>query len=225
MDTPYSVTVLEETSSTQDDARRFYVGGRPAVVIAHRQTGGRGRSGSEWENAPRSVAVSVAFEPRFEPARWSLIPLLAGVAAVDAFASGIGLKWPNDLERNGSKVGGILVEASAPVVVAGLGVNLYWPDAPAGRAGLFESDPSDVGGPELARKWAGRLLELVGGNIEDWPIDRYRSACTTLGQEITWEPDGRGRAMDITTDGLLVVETAEGRRQLSSGAVRHIRPG
>ena len=55
------------------------------------------------------------------------------------------LKWPNDLvamtERRDTrepKLGGILSEASGDVVVIGLGVNLYWPEAPKGMSAVFE---------------------------------------------------------------------------------------
>ena len=152
MATPYSVKVLNETSSTQDEARRQFTPGTPSVVVAHRQSVGRGRSGAGWLNAPRSLAVSVAFRPAWDSGSWPLIPLLAGLAARQVMESPVGLKWPNDVEKDGDKVAGILVEASAggdedggSVVIAGMGVNLYWPDAPAGMAGLREVDPATDG--------------------------------------------------------------------------------
>jgi biotin-(acetyl-CoA carboxylase) ligase len=44
-----------------------------------------------------------------------------------------------------------------------------------------------------------------------------------LGRDITWDPDGGGRAVDVAPDGALVVETPSGRESIYSGAVRHVR--
>lgn len=73
-----------------------------------------------------SVGIGVGEVP---PDRWGLVPLLAGVAIVDAVAevSGIqaGLKWPNDVLVDGRKLCGILAEVATPhqAIVLGLGLN------------------------------------------------------------------------------------------------------
>jgi biotin-(acetyl-CoA carboxylase) ligase len=64
-------------------------------------------------------------------------------------------------------------------------------------------------------------MELIDG--EGWPIDSYRNTCATLGREITWEPEGVGRAVDVAPDGGLVVDTPAGRETIYSGAIRHVR--
>ena len=56
-----------------------------------------------------------------------------------------------------------------------------------------------------------------------WPRDEYRQSCLTLGWAITWEPEGSGRAIDISHDGGLVVETPAGVETLHAGRVRHVR--
>ncbi|MFP3913808.1 MAG: biotin--[acetyl-CoA-carboxylase] ligase [Actinomycetota bacterium] len=224
MDTPYSSWTFDEVASTQDEARERAAPGRPAVVVAHRQTGGRGRSGSGWVTAPRAVATSVGMIPAWAPDRLPLLPLVAGVAARRTLGPAVGLKWPNDLVVGASKVGGILVEARDGVVVAGLGLNLYWPDPLPGAGALFPSDPGREEGPRLGVAWAESLLALVDRGPERWPGDEYREGCVTLGQEISWEPDGRGRAVGISADGSLQVVTSDGRsRSLSAGAIRHLR--
>jgi biotin-(acetyl-CoA carboxylase) ligase len=69
--------------------------------------------------------------------------------------------------------------------------------------------------------WAAEFLRMVedGG----WPVDEYRAACVTLGREITWEPDGRGKAVDVNEEGELIVEQGGQRRSLNSGVIRHLR--
>ncbi|HEY7469050.1 MAG TPA: biotin--[acetyl-CoA-carboxylase] ligase [Acidimicrobiia bacterium] len=207
----------EEVSSTQDLARAE-VGPLPVVVIAQRQTEGRGRSGAPWMTAPRALAVSVAFEPQEGDER--PFSLMAGVAAA-LVVEGVGLKWPNDLLLGSDKVGGILVEQSDGRVVVGLGLNLWWPEPSEGAGALHEADPGEALHAELGALWAAELLRLV--DLPGWPVDEYRKMCVTLGKEVAWEPEGSGRAVDVTGEGELVVDGPRGRSIVRSGAVRHLR--
>ncbi|CAN5878303.1 N/A [soil metagenome] len=221
MATPYSVTVLEDVASTQDEARRRMSRDRAAVVVAHRQSRGRGRSGAPWETADRAVAVSVALPSRGD--RDLFVPLVAGVAARRVMGDAVRLKWPNDVLVGDDKVAGILVEVVGDTVVAGVGINLYWPGAPEGAGALEVHDPGPERGPEIAESWARTLLELL--ELEPWPRGEYVAGCSTLGRDISWQPGGRGRAVDVAEDGSLVVVDELGSMVLlSSGAVRHVRP-
>ena len=139
--------------STQEAARDRY-SGTPLLVWARKQTDGRGRTGAGWMEAPRALATSLAFEPEWAVDHWGPVPLVAGMAACAAIGDQVGLKWPNDLMAGGRKVGGILVEASGPVVVAGLGLNLWWPDPPAGIGAVFDHDPGEDESRLLAGLWA-----------------------------------------------------------------------
>lgn len=217
---PYSVRHAEETDSTQDDARSAYED-RPVLVVAARQRKGRGRSASEWVNAPRAMAASLALRPAWRTEDLPRLPLLAGLAAARVF--GCDLKWPNDLMVGDDKVGGILVEVSGGLAVVGLGLNLWWPDAPEGWSGLHQEDPGPARRRSAGPAWAEEMLALVHAGPA-WPVDEYRRRCTTLGRDITWEPGGSGTAIDVDADGGLVVETADGRTVLRAGAVRHVRP-
>jgi BirA family transcriptional regulator, biotin operon repressor / biotin---[acetyl-CoA-carboxylase] ligase len=223
VDTPYSVTVREEVSSTQDVARARFTPDRPAVVIARRQSEGRGRTGSRWETAPSALAVSLAFGGSWEPARAPLVTLLAGVAATRVMGPAVRLKWPNDVLVDGAKVAGILVELADGVFVAGMGVNLWWPDPPPGWGALFADAPEDALSVELGTSWAAELLNLVAAGPDQWPRDDYRESCATLGREIEWDPAGRGRAVDVAADGSLVVEVDGTTTALASGEIRHLR--
>lgn len=190
----------------------------PLLVIAAAQTEGRGRSGAIWHNADRALAVSLAFHHADDDDRpFSLMAGLAALAATD----GTELKWPNDVLRAGVKVGGILVERNEETAVVGLGLNLWWPDAPEGSGALYEVDPGEERHAEIGSLWGAELMELV--ESDGWPVADYRSSCVTLGKEITWEPGGRGRAIDVADDGALVVDTDSGVEKIYSGAIRHIR--
>jgi BirA family biotin operon repressor/biotin-[acetyl-CoA-carboxylase] ligase len=217
MATPYLQFWEDEVSSTQDLARSR-LEELPVVVAARRQTAGRGRSGATWETAPRAVAVSAATRLADEDQR--PFSLMAGVAAARAIG-GLALKWPNDLITDGSKVGGILVERSSGVLVVGMGVNLWWPDPPDGVAALRDTDPGEDAHAPMAGLWGAELFSLI--EEDGWPMEEYRSLCDTLGREITWEPHGAGRAIDVDPGGGLVVETDSRRETLVSGAIRHLR--
>lgn len=217
MATPYRQLRIDSATSTQDVARDAHRD-VPVLVITPVQTEGRGRSGARWVSAPRALAVSLAFTAASDDLR--PFSLMAAVAAVRALGSPR-LKWPNDLLVGEAKVGGILVERSEGLVVVGLGVNLWWPDSPSGMSGLHVDDPGTGEHAEAGALWGAHMVGLVGS--AGWPADEYRTLCTTLGREITWEPDGTGRAVDVDEDGGLVVETAGGRRTLHSGGVGHLR--
>lgn len=222
---PYREIVRPVVTSTQDVALKEF-DGRPLLVIASAQSEGRGRTGAEWTTAPRAVAATLALTIDWPIPLRTILPLEAGIAAAETL--GLGLKWPNDLISGSGKCGGILVESRSSdsgdeVILVGIGLNLWWPDPPEGISALFDDRGEPDLGADLIRRWAVRLLEIVELGSENWPIDRYRIRCLTLGRDITWDPDGVGKAVDITTDGALVVETSTGRINLHSGTVKHIR--
>lgn len=193
------------------------------VVISDRQKQGRGRRGREWINAPGAVAVSVACEPKWDRERWGLLPLMAGWEAALAMGGQVTLKWPNDLLVADHKVGGILVEARGAVVVAGCGVNLWWPDPPPGMTGLDPLPPDSSRREDLAHAWAAGFLQSaldpLGGRFSR---RSYRRRCVTLGQKVIWGEGHTGTAVDIDRSGALVVENAEGVARLSAEEVFHI---
>ncbi len=220
MATPYFQLRHESVPSTQDVARRN-LDDLPVLVVSRLQTDGRGRAGDRWISADRAVAASLAFKGVPETDR--PFSLMAGVAATRV-AKDTALKWPNDVMRAESKVGGILVERSVDVVVVGLGLNLWWPHPPEGMAGLLAEDPGENRHAELAGLWGAEMMRLI--DSPGWPIDEYRSRCLTLGMDVTWEPGGSGHAVDIAYDGGLMVETESGSETIYSGVVRHVRdPG
>jgi BirA family biotin operon repressor/biotin-[acetyl-CoA-carboxylase] ligase len=212
---------LDATSSTQDDARRLF-DGEPVLVTAASQTAGRGRSGAKWVDADRSLAASLAFRPGWPAAGWRVIPLVAGLAAVDSLGE-VRLKWPNDVMRGDDKVAGILSESDGEIVVVGIGVNLWWSQPIRGAGALWAEDRGAEDARLLASAWAARLLDRLEGDPADWGRAEYQGLCSTIGKEIAWEPRGVGRAVGIDDQGRLQVETTNGLTALDSGAVSLVR--
>lgn len=129
--------VFEEATSTNEIAKSYGHQGAPAwtMAVAAAQTAGRGRGDrSFFSPAGTGIYMSVLLRPEgtFAPAD---ITATAAVAAVDAMeelgATGLGIKWLNDIYKDGKKVAGILAEAvegeNDRFVVLGIGVNLLPP--------------------------------------------------------------------------------------------------
>ena len=222
MATPYSLQVYDEVTSTQDIAAAALVD-EPILVVAGRQTAGRGRSQRTWKSAPRAMAASLAMRPTWDLGSWPLIPLVAGLAAADTLEGDVTLKWPNDLLVGDDKVGGILVEGSGGVLVVGCGLNLWWPDAPAGSGALSLDDPGPEAVVATAAAWAERLLQRLATGAREWGRNDYLARSATIGRRVTWEPTGEGRATDIGDDGSLIVDTTLGTQRLIAGEIRHLR--
>ena len=130
-----------------------------SVLIAESQTHGKGRFGRSWFSPPGGLYLSVLVEPPAAPARrqaeWlGLLPLAAGVALAQAVARATGvsaeLRWPNDLDRDGGKVAGVLAETGfrrdrPHLAVVGFGVNLAPVSLPGRAARIGASSVSPVG--------------------------------------------------------------------------------
>ncbi len=245
---PYAaLDVVEVTGSTNADlaaAARDGAADR-TVLLAERQTAGRGRLGRSWQAPPRSgLALSVLLRPaEVPPARWGWLPLLTGLALCEVVGELGGvdavLKWPNDLllgPRRG-KAAGILAEVAGGAVVVGVGLNVDLRagelPVPAATSLLVEgaacTDREGLATALLLRvdAWVRRWAAEAGDAVASGLRDAYLLRCSTLGQPVAVQvPDGApvtGGAVDVDPDGRLVLDTAQGRRALSAGDVVHVR--
>jgi len=241
----WQVDRVPETGSTNADVAAAARAGAAEglVVAADHQTAGRGRLGRSWDT-PRGagLAVSALLRPAGVPAhRWPWLPLLTGVAVVEALRIHPGvetvLKWPNDVLLDGSKLAGILVErvetTTGPAAVVGIGVNVS--AAPEGAACLAAQTGPDVVDPEaviaaLVDRLSSRYEAWRGqdGDPAAWLAAAYGDVCDTLGREVRADLPGgatvEGRAVDVDAAGRLVLMTATGAAAVGAGEVVHIRP-
>ncbi|MBI3932419.1 MAG: biotin--[acetyl-CoA-carboxylase] ligase [Acidobacteria bacterium] len=131
---PAPIEHFAVVGSTNDVAKERARAGAAewSVVLADRQTAGRGRHGHVWASPAGNLCLSILLRPVWTPERTMLLPLAAGVAASEAlgeFGVEVRLKWPNDLLAGERKAGGILAEALSgaaglEAVVLGIGVNV-----------------------------------------------------------------------------------------------------
>lgn len=129
------VAVVRETQSTQDFARMLATGRPGVVVIAGRQTAGRGRLGRKWaDTSHQGVAMTFALSAHdLPPERLSIAAGVASCLAIEAALAGsqarVGLRWPNDVvERTpagpGKKLSGVLIEQNETLSLIGIGINV-----------------------------------------------------------------------------------------------------
>jgi BirA family biotin operon repressor/biotin-[acetyl-CoA-carboxylase] ligase len=131
------VILLRETVSTQDAAKRM--SSRPGdVVVAARQTAGRGRLGRFWaDTGEAGIAVTIVTESGQAPRLAVASAVGAARAAERLLGRAAGIKWPNDIVVDGRKLAGVLIEQTGGRALIGIGVNVSqtdWPPELAGRA-------------------------------------------------------------------------------------------
>jgi BirA family biotin operon repressor/biotin-[acetyl-CoA-carboxylase] ligase len=231
----FTVEVLPELDSTNSELMRRARAGRtePVLLVAERQTAGRGRLGRDWQStAGDSLTFSLALP--LAAADWSGLSLAVGASVAESLHPDVQLKWPNDLWLSDRKLGGILIEtagfaeAGARQAVIGIGLNIAARPA-AGlstppacvRELLPDADAASVlqrVAPALVRdvlnfQWAG----FAGFRARFEARDALRDRAVTLS-------DGTaGTAHGVSDAGALLVHTAAGLQAVASSEVS-VRP-
>lgn len=236
---------FDEIDSTNNYAKKIGNEGceHGTVIIAERQTGGRGRIGREWKSYNnQGLWFSVILRPDMEPEQVQIITLAASVAVVEGINKypGIvcGIKWPNDIITGSSKLAGILTELSAEpghtnYVVVGIGINVNQ------EADDFDGEIKNkarslrmLTGEKISRvKLLESILEsfeeiyqlMLEGNTREI-ISRWSSCSVTLGREVkivSRNIEYIGIAQAIAPDGKLIVKCNDGSlREISAGEVQ-----
>lgn len=234
----FSLVVLDETDSTNDEAARQLAAGRiaPFAIIARRQTRGRGRLGRPWHSeANGNLYLSVAFRPRVAPERMGAFTLWMGLNLCELLANfakvSPGLKWPNDILFDGRKAGGILTEARVDAdqirdLVFGLGLNINapaggWPAELARRAvSLAEITGTPLDFNRLTAALLGRVLlaydNFADGSYTKTFADLWHRYDVLRGKPAVLLEGGRrhpGTVTGIDDEGALLLRDASGRTQ------------
>jgi BirA family biotin operon repressor/biotin-[acetyl-CoA-carboxylase] ligase len=255
LDAPFDVEHHEAIDSTNRRARELAkAGASDLVVVADRQTGGRGRLDREWTSPPGGVYLSLICRPDVPMADAPLFTLAAAVATARAARrAGVDarIKWPNDVvvpsepKAEGGepgadyeKLAGILTEMRGEAdrvgwIVVGIGVNV---DAGEGDLPPGATSVRLAGDGVDRRAFVQHVLEAFD-DLRDDPdaiLAEWRERALTLGQRVRVEtPTGtvRGEAVDVEHPGTLVVRTAgdddDGRGRevrVAAGDCEHLRP-
>ena len=219
----WSVSVTEETESTQIDLANDFVPGK--VLVAEYQSAGRGRLDRRFEVPPRKGLTFSFTLSSQENLGW--IPLITGLSVAKAINNYLGndlveIKWPNDLLIDGKKLAGILSERVDSGVIVGVGINIFQSqeELPIKNA-ISLSMISEINRNDLL---IAILLELGSAlpNIDQLK-NEYRRACATIGTKVRVQlPNGEtieDTAIAVSDSGSLLLNT----REISVGDIVHLR--
>jgi BirA family biotin operon repressor/biotin-[acetyl-CoA-carboxylase] ligase len=217
-----------------------------AVLLAERQSGGRGRRGREWAS-PLAANLYLSLARMFGGglARLPGLSLVAGIATAEALHAlgfdGVRLKWPNDLvvadDDSLRKLGGLLVEGGGEVAgparaVLGLGLNVAMPATAA--AGIMQPwiDLAALAGgtapsrnalaATLLAHWLPALAQFDADGLAPF-LPRHRRLDALAGREVVLHADGgdvrSGHALGLADDGALRVRIGTVEHNIHAGEV------
>jgi len=239
---------FDTIDSTQSFALRLaskpYENG--SIVIAERQTRGKGRLNRRWISPKGGIWLSILLKPDFEVSYVSLFPIITSLALAKAIEKVLKLKprlkWPNDVTLNNKKVAGILIEASIETnkidyLIIGVGMNFRIQPKMVSRLlknsenfyGITtlvgknkESDPV-----ELLQEFLYELEQLyrkiLSGNLKEIRNEWIKKS-STIGKNVTIStPTGlvKGKAVSIDENGALLLSRKGKIRCLLVGDVSH----
>lgn len=236
--------VLSSVGSTNEELKRFALAGAEegTLVVAERQTAGRGRRGRNWQSPTGNLYASLLLRPDRAAAEALQLSFVAAVAVAEATAglvppgTPVRCKWPNDVLIDGRKVAGILLESAAgndgrlEWLIIGVGINVT-NHPPPGEAAYPATSFLAAGATGVD---ATRVLAVLCDRFLAWchcwliegfsPIrEAWRQRAAGLGEPITVNLEDEtlfGTFLDLDADGALLLGQ-EGRapRRITAGDV------
>lgn len=223
----------DEIDSTNAEAKRNSHMPHGTVFFANKQTAGRGRLGRSWISNDDNITFSILLKPELRPEDVFLITLIIGLA-VKNVVKGSAIKWPNDIVLGTKKVCGVLTEmgtenGKVSYVVAGVGINLNTEVFDDSISNIATSVYLETGIKTSRQEFLNKLLV----EIEKWYdhfikygfkscVEDYKKSCITLGRQVlikSPEGDFVSKAVDVTENGELVVDTEDGTKKILTGEI------
>ncbi|MBE6501750.1 MAG: biotin--[acetyl-CoA-carboxylase] ligase [Methanobrevibacter thaueri] len=226
--------IYREVNSTNTIAKFLSQNGigNGSVVIAEKQTAGRGRSGKTWESPLGGIWLSIILTPNVDYSNIPLITLATGVAVAKTLerieVESCEIKWPNDIMINGKKVCGILTEATTSFnsienVVVGVGIdaNLNIEDFPEELKDKTTSLEIELGRKvdenlliKLFLEEIEEIFELFNHGRHEEILKEWRKRSYTIGKIVEvkkpFNQPYDAYALGISKEGSLVVEKTDG---------------
>jgi len=198
------------------------------IIIAKKQTGGRGRMKRKWKSPAGGIRMSIILHPKFDVSYTTLVPIATSLALCIAIEKILKikpeLKWPNDVTLKGKKIAGVLIDTSIVSneienMVLGIGVNFKI--KPHELENTIKKTPNFYGIATLVKKNENALplvqqflyeLENIFQLINSGRIKKIKNGWTkrssTIGRSvsiITNEGNLNGKAIKIDSDGALII--------------------
>ena len=235
---PVEVEVVAETGSTNTDLLgRVATLDAPLLLVAEAQTQGRGRVGRTWLSAPgAALTFSLAWRLAKPVGELSGLPLAIGVAVAQALGEydvPVALKWPNDILKDGRKLGGILIETAGTPggtwAVIGIGLNLTLPDEleaqigqPAAEARWLAQADRSVLLAALLNSLSEALVQFEREGFAPF-AERWNRRHAHAGKAVVITQEGQSRvegvAVGVDGWGRLLIDSTTGRLAINAGDV------
>jgi len=243
------VYYFDTIDSTQNQALKMAedVANNGVIIVAAKQTGGRGRSGRRWISPAGGIWVSIILHPTFDISITTLFPIASALALSIAiektFLIQPELKWPNDLTIKGKKVAGMLVDVSLESnkiesLVLGVGINFDVNAKEIEKS--LKGTPNFYGVASLSdQKQNVKPVQLVQSFLVELEkiykslnakqtkkiIAEWTARSSTIGKNVELNtPDSKikGKAIKIDDDGALVVSENSKTHRIIAGDVIHL---
>lgn len=240
-----SIHVFDVLDSTNIYAKQLAVQKAPhgTIVIAHRQTGGKGRLGRSFFSPKEGIYLSMIIKPDFDISKSVLVTSAAAVAVAEAIekvcSKHAGIKWVNDVYVDDKKVCGILCEGindfetgQIDSIIIGIGINTSLNGFPKELLDIAGAIPGDYSKAELAAEVIKRILDFTSDIESRNFIEAYKGKSLVIGKTVSvykgvYRKDPReelpsrsARVLDIDEDGGLMVLYSDGSREtLTSGEI------
>jgi BirA family biotin operon repressor/biotin-[acetyl-CoA-carboxylase] ligase len=213
---------FDEVDSTNEYAKSLIEHApEGTIVVADRQTAGKGRLNKSWYSPEGGLWMSVILYPPDA----SLISIIAGIAICETLVChGVlaVIKWPNDILLNKKKIAGTLVEIVDTTVICGIGINLNirsFPEELKEYASSVFLETKKHFGREMIYQTLCSELDYFYGLLKNKKISsiltKWRNYTTMLGRDVIIELPNKkmitGRVLDLTNDGALIIMLPTGK--------------
>ena len=229
----FSIEILPEIDSSNTELMRRARAGQhdPILLVAERQTAGRGRQGRTWAGE-LGDALTFSIGLPYQPSNWSGLSLAVGLSLAESLGPEVQLKWPNDLWCHQRKLGGILVEAASQggqsYVVVGVGLNIRLPvernlRTPAASIDEFwEGVNAPAALERITQPLIASLLKFETDGFAQLQA-RFNARDAIKGLEVTSSDGHQGKCEGVDSDGVLQIQTPQGLVKINSSEVS-VRP-
>ena len=239
---------FDSVDSTQNQALRISCDptNNGAIIVAAKQTEGKGRSGRKWISPKGGIWFSIILQPKFDITITTLFPIASALALSKAlektFKITPELKWPNDITVKGKKLAGILVDVSLESnrienLVLGVGIN-YDVDVKQIEK-ILKGTPNFYGVASLGEQKnkvkpinliqtflveLEKIYELLNTKQTKKIITEWTKRSSTIGKNVeinTREGRIKGKAIKIDEDGALVLDNNK-KDRIIAGDIIHL---
>ncbi|MBK7001262.1 MAG: biotin--[acetyl-CoA-carboxylase] ligase [Rhodoferax sp.] len=237
-----TVEILEQVDSSNSELMRRARSGlrEPVLLVARRQSAGRGRLGRTWHSETDSETHNLTFSLGLPlaPRDWSGLSLAVGLAVAESLHPALRLKWPNDIYLDGRKLAGILIETASMgelrYAIIGIGMNITLPPAlstlsaqelPTAPAALVELLPTVDAAQALLRITPPLVASVLCFETQGFAPLRaaFQARDVLYDREVVCSDGTSGVARGVDALGALLIQTTQGVHKLTSAEVS-IRP-